>query len=151
MSNIIFSNLTIETSRRHWNWWGSAEMCKFVLKKRSATSKLGAIRDVSIDNIIARPMGTSTITGHEDQPLENIRITNVRMNVVPENAKDKRATHAIVIDKVRGLQIRDLSIDWMKESAEPKWGSALILKNVKDVTIDSFAGRQGLIAPRQLL
>ena len=35
VSDVIVSNLTIETSRRHWNWWGSAEMCKFVLKKRT--------------------------------------------------------------------------------------------------------------------
>ena len=95
MSNVIFSNLTIETSRRHWNWWGSAEMCKFVLKKRNATSKLGAIRDIFIDNIMAQPMGTSTITGHADQPLENIRITNVQMTMNPEDAKDKRAVNAL--------------------------------------------------------
>ena len=61
-----------------------------------------------------------------------------------EDTKDKRATHAMVIEKVKGLQIRNLTIAWKEDRVEPKWGSALILKDVKDVTIDSFSGRQGL-------
>lgn len=154
VSNVIFSNLTIETSRRHWNWWGDSEMCKFVLKKRSDSSRLGKIRDIFIDNVIAYPMGTSTITGHADQPLENIRISNVQMHMTPENAKDKRASHALKIEGVDGLRIRDLSIKWGEEKPEEKWGSGLVLKNVSDFVIDSFSGRQGLLdgaAPAILL
>jgi len=144
VSNIIFSNLTIETSRRHWNWWGDSEMCKFVLKKRTESSRLGKIRDIIIDNIVAHPMGTSTITGHPDQPLENIRISNVQMYMEPENAKDKRASHAMKIEGVNELKIRDLSIRWTEGETEAKWESALHLKNVSDFVIDSFSGRQGL-------
>ncbi len=144
VSNVIFSNLTIETSRRHWNWWGDSEMCKFVLKKREESSRLGKIRDIIVDNIIAHPMGTSTITGHPDQSLENIRISNVQMYMIPENAKDKRSSHALKIENVNGLKIRDLSVVWDEEKPEEKWGSALVLKNVSDFVIDSFEGRQGL-------
>lgn len=144
VSNVIFSNLTIETSRRHWNWWGDSEMCKFVLKKRRDNSPLGKIRDIIIDNVIAYPMGTSTITGHPDQPLENIRISNVQMHMTPENAKDKRASNALKIEGVNGLKVRDLSVKWAEEGPEEKWQSALVLKNVSDFVIDSFSGRQGL-------
>ncbi|MEX1241647.1 MAG: glycosyl hydrolase family 28 protein [Cyclobacteriaceae bacterium] len=144
VSNVIFSNLTIETSRRHWNWWGDSEMCKFVLKKRSETSRLGKIKDIMIDNIIAHPMGTSTITGHPEQSLENIRISNVQVYMEPENAKDKRASHALRVERVNGLKMRDLSIGWKEDQTEEKWQSALVLKNVADFVIDSFSGRQGL-------
>ena len=144
VSNVIVSNLTIETSRRHWNWWGDSEMCKFVLKKRRDSSPLGKIRDIVIDNIIAYPMGTSTITGHPDQPLENIRISNVQMYMTPEDAKDKRSSHALKIENVNGLKIRDLSVKWDEEKPEERWGSALALINVTDFVIDSFSGRQGL-------
>ena len=144
VSNVIFSNLTIETSRRHWNWWGDSEMCKFVLKKRQESSRLGKIKDIIIDNIIASPRGTSTITGHPDQPLENIRISNVQMFMNPENVKDKRATDALKIEGVQGLKIRDLSVKWTEDETEEKWQSALVLKNVSDFVIDSFSGRQGL-------
>ena len=144
VSHVVISNLTIETSRRHWNWWGGAEMFKFVLKKRKDTSPLGKITDIIMDNIIAHPMGTSTIIGHPDQPLENIRISNVQMYMTPENAKDKRASHALKIEGVSGLKIRDLSIHWSEEMQEEKWASALVLKNVSGFMLDGFSGRQGL-------
>jgi hypothetical protein len=144
VSDVIFSNLTIETSRRHWNWWGSSEMCKFVLKKRQDSSRLGRIKDIIIDNITAHPMGTSTITGHADQPLENIRISNVHMSMLPENAKDKRASDAFRIEQVNGLKIRDLTVEWNEPEIEGKWESALVLKNVSDFVVDSFTARQGL-------
>src|SRR5665647_1633803 len=144
ISNVIFSNLTIETNRRHWNWWGSAEMCKFILSKRTATSKLGKIKDIFVSNIIANTRGTSTITGHTDQALENIRLTNVQLFMNSEDAKDKRATDAIKIKGVNGLKIRDLSVNWAIDVTEEKWRSALVLKNISDFEINSFSGRQGI-------
>lgn len=144
VSDVIFSNLSIDTSRRHWNWWGDSEMCKFVLKERTDASALGQIRDIFIDNITVRARGTSTITGHAGQLLENIRMSNVRIFMDVENAKDKRATDAMLIENVKGLQLRDVSVEWNEKDTEPAWQSALVLKNVQDFTVDMFSGRQGL-------
>ena len=145
VSDIIFRNLTIETNRRHWNWWGSAELCKFKLSKRSDTSKLGRIRDIVIDTIISHPRGTSTIKGQPEQPLENIRMNNVQIFMAPEDTIDKRSSHALVIEDVKGLFIQDMIVKWDEESPEKNWQSALVLKNVSDFEIRSFSGRQGLI------
>jgi hypothetical protein len=142
--DVIVSNLTVETSRRHWNWWGSAELCKLVLKKRTPASRLGAIRDIVVANVIARVRGTSTIVGHAERPIENIRFSNLDITMLPENAVDKRASHALVLEGVSGVQLRDLSVRWTDEGAEPKWQSALALRNVTDFEIDGFRGRQGL-------
>ncbi|HEY4656692.1 MAG TPA: glycosyl hydrolase family 28 protein [Cyclobacteriaceae bacterium] len=144
VSDVIFSNLTIETSRRHWNWWGDSEMCKFVLKKREESSRLGKIRDIVVDNVIAHVRGTSTITGHAEQPLENIRISNVQVFMNPENANDKRATDALRLEGVQGLKIRDLSVRWTEDQTEARWQSALSLKNVSDFEVVAFSGRQGI-------
>jgi hypothetical protein len=144
VSDIIVSNLTIETNRRHWNWWGSAEMCKFVLKKRTPTSPLGAIRDIIVDNVIGQTRGTSTIVGHEERPIENIRLSNIDIVMHPENAPDKRATHALYLDRVRGARIRDLSVRWAEEATEPRWQSALVLRRVSEFEIATFTGRQGI-------
>jgi hypothetical protein len=144
VSDVIFSNLTIETSRRHWNWWGSSEMCKFVLKKRTDSSPLGRIKDIVIDNIIVRARGTTTITGHTGQPLENIRMSNVRLFMDVEDSKDKRASDAIRFENVKGLKLRDVSVEWNEKETEPGWQSALVLKNVSDFMVDTFLGRQGL-------
>ncbi len=143
VSDVVISNLTIETNRRHWNWWGSAELCKIVLLKRHKDSTLGRIQNVIVQNIVAHTRGTSLITGHVEQPIENISFTNVKIFMNPEDAKDKRATHAFHIRSSRKLRIRDLSVDWSEEP-EAKWKSALVLTNVSDFVVDSFWGRQGL-------
>jgi hypothetical protein len=144
VSDVIVSNLTVETARRHWNWWGSAELCKLVLKKRTPASKLGAIRDITVDNVIARVRGTSTIVGHPERPVENLRLSNINLTMLPENAPDKRADDALVIESVRGVRVRDLSVRWGEEGTEPKWRSALVLRKVSDFDVDGFTGRQGL-------
>lgn len=145
VSDIIFRDLTVETNRRAWNWWGNAELCKFKLSKRSDTSKLGKIRDIVIDTIISHPRGTSIIKGQPEQPLENIRINNVQIFMTHEDAIDKRSSHAVVIEDVKGLFIQDMTIKWDEEDPEKNWQSALVLKNVSDFEIRSFSGRQGLI------
>lgn len=144
VSDIVFRNLTVETNRRHWNWWGSAELCKFKLSKRSDTSNLGKIRDIVIDTIISHPRGTSIIKGHPEQPLENLRINNVQIFMTREDAIDKRSSHAIVVEEVKGLFVKDMTIKWDEEEPEKNWQSALVLKNVTDFEIRSFSGRQGL-------
>ena len=119
-------------------------MCKFVLKKRTPESRLGVIRDVVVDNIVAHPRGTSTITGHAERPLENIRLSNIDITMLPENAVDKRATDALRLEHVRGARIRDLSVRWSEDAPEPKWQSALVVRRVSEFDIAGFAGRQGV-------
>ena len=58
VSDVRFQNVTFDTRRRHWNWWGSAEVFKFVLKKRSANSPLGRIENVTIDGAQGAARGT---------------------------------------------------------------------------------------------
>jgi hypothetical protein len=149
VSDVIFSRLTIETSRRHWNWWGSAEMCRFVLKKRTPTSRLGAIKDVVIDTMVAHARGTSTIVGHPARPIERIRIANIQLEMLAEDAVDKRATHALVVENVHDLRMRDLTVRWSDDAPEAKWQSAVVLRRVHDFTIDGFAGRQGVATSDQ--
>ena len=46
VEDLLVANVTMDLRRRHWNWWGSAEPFYFVLKRRTADSRLGAVRDV---------------------------------------------------------------------------------------------------------
>ena len=144
VSDVLFSNVTLDLNRRHWNWWGSAEAFKFILKKRTPDSKLGAIRNVVIDNVISHARGTSTITGHAERPLQNLTISDFQVFMEEENAVDKRATHAITIDGVNGLTLRNVSVKWSEDQTEPLWESALCLRNVTGFDLDHFSGRQGL-------
>jgi polygalacturonase len=143
VSDVIVSHLTIDTARRHWNWWGSAEMCKLVLKKRRPDSRLGTIRDIVVDTVTARTRGTSTITGHPERPIDNLRLSNIDVTMLPEDAVDKRATDAVQLAHLRGLRIRDLAVRWAGDAPEPKWQSALVLREVAGFSIDGFTGEPG--------
>jgi hypothetical protein len=145
VSDILVSDVTMELNRRHWNWWGSAEVFKIVLKRRTPTSRIGAIKNVVLDNIVSHTRGTSLLEGLPEHPLDNIRISRLQMFMEPENAPDKRATDALHAENVTGLHLDDVDVSWDIEHTEPLWKSALSLKHVTDFFISNFSGCQ---APR---
>lgn len=53
--------------------------------------------------------------------------------------------YMIILNDCRNvlLRIRDLSVRWSAEASEPKWQSALVLRDVAGFSIDGFTGRQG--------
>lgn len=133
--DVRFVNVTFETNRRHWNWWGSAEVMKFVLKRRRPESRLGRICDITMDGVQGTARGTSLVAGHADRPLENITIANLRVKMLAENRPDKRATHALVFQGIDGLTLRDVEVDWDREQPEPKWGHALVLRDISNLVL----------------
>ncbi len=141
VSDVRFVNVTFETSRRHWNWWGSAEVMKFVLKKRTPESRLGRIHDITVDGAQGTARGTSLVAGHAERKLENITIANLRLTMLAENRPDKRTTHALVFQGIEGLTLRDVAVSWDREKPEPKWGSALVLRDVSNLTLHDFQGQ----------
>ncbi len=141
VSDVRFVNVSFETNRRHWNWWGSAEVMKFVLKQRTPQSRLGRIRDITIDGAQGTARGTSLVAGHTDRKLESITIANLRVKMLAENLPDKRATHGLVFQGVDGLTLRGVDISWDREQSEPKWGSALVLRDVSNLMLQDFQGQ----------
>jgi hypothetical protein len=143
VSDVRFVNVTFDLNRRHWNWWGSAEVMKLVLKKRTPESRLGRIRDITIDGAQGTARGTSRVTGHAERRLENITVANLRLKLLAENQPDKRATDALVFEAIDGLTLRDVEVDWDREKPEPKWGSALVLRDVSNLILQDFRGQAG--------
>jgi hypothetical protein len=140
ISDVRVHNITFETNRRHWNWWGSAEVFKIVLKKRTPESPLGRIENVVIDGAQGTARGTSTITGHPDRPIRDVSIRGLRVKMLPENKRDKRATDAIRIERVQSLAIDDVSVEWDREAPEPAWCSALVLRDITGLLLERFRG-----------
>jgi hypothetical protein len=143
VSDIRFSDITFELNRRHWNWWGSAEVFKFVLKKRTPESRLGRIENVTISGAQGTARGTSLVRGHPERPLRNITIEGLRVNMLPEDKPDKRASHAMVMERVDGLILRNVEVEWDTTSPEPAWGSALVLRDIERLRMEGFHGQAG--------
>lgn len=143
VSDVRFQNITFETSRRHWNWWGDAEVMKVVLKKRAPDSRLGRIEHVTVDGAQGTARGTSVVAGHPERMLEDITISNLRVRMLAENKPDKRATHGLVFERVKGLALRHLGVEWDREAPEPRWESALVLRDIQGLSLESFEGEAG--------
>jgi hypothetical protein len=114
---------------------------KFVLKKRNPDSRLGRIRNITIDGAHGTARGTSRVAGHAERKLENIAILNLRVEMLPENLPDKRATDALIFEGIHQLTLRDVEVLWDADRPEPKWGSALVLRDITDLQMSNFHGR----------
>lgn len=138
--NIQFNNISIECSRRHFNWWGNADPIWLVVLKRRPDSRVGQIRNVTFNNIMAHGMGTSKLEGFEGKPLENIRMNNVQFFMYAENYIDKRADDAFRASRVNDLWLTDISVKWDTTAIEPLWRNAFTFENVNKAVLNRLSG-----------
>ncbi|MGD1009026.1 MAG: glycosyl hydrolase family 28 protein [Candidatus Aminicenantales bacterium] len=151
VENIVLSNLTIETVRNDWFWWGDGEPFHFNIRKRSEVHAgwpkakdrpAGAIRNVKIQNVIARGYGMSVCNGHPDSWLDGVSFENVKLTIAhdPKAPYDK-AVEAIRFELARNLRLRDFEVVWEKP-LYGQWRSAFAFENVKGLTLDGVICRQ---------
>jgi hypothetical protein len=142
VSDVKFSNITLDLNRKHFNWWGNADPIWLVVLKRNENSKVGAIKNITFDNISGDCQGTSRLEGFPGSPLENIRMNNLKFTINPESLPDKRATHGFIAHDVKRLSISDFDLVWNEQSTEPRWQSAFRFENVEDLWLGAISCRQ---------
>lgn len=81
--NISFSNITAETRMYDFGWWGHGEIIHVSSIRYTDDDALGAIEDVRFSNIRGRGPNGVVIAGVEEQPLQNILLENVEIEVTP--------------------------------------------------------------------
>jgi polygalacturonase len=151
VENVVLSNLTIETVRYDWFWWGDGEPFHFNIRKRSEVHAnwpkdkdrpAGAIRNVKIQNVIARGHGMSVCNGHPDSWLDGLSFENVKLTIAhdPRFPYDK-AVQAIKFELARNLRLRDFEVIWEKPLFE-KWQSALAFEKIKGLILEGVSARQ---------
>jgi polygalacturonase len=151
VENVVLSNLTIETVRHDWFWWGDGEPFHFNIRKRSEVHAdwpaekdrpAGAIRDIKIQNVIARGHGSSVCNGHPDSWLDDVSFENVKLTVAhdPKAPYDK-AVHGLVFKQARNLRLRNVEVVW-EEPGSAKWESGLAFEEVRGLTLDGITARQ---------
>ena len=142
VSDVLVSNITMDLKRRHWNWWGDAQVFNLVLKKRRDSSREGSIRNVRISDIVAHAQGTSRITSLLKTPVEDFTLSNVKIFMEAESTPDKRTSDAMQFKNVSGLKVKDVEIYWAEDNTEPKWKSALVLEKVNGFELQGLKVRQ---------
>ena len=155
VENVVLSDLVIDCVRHDWFWWGDGEPFHFNIKRRSEVHAgwpkdkdrpAGAIRNVKIQNVIARGAGASVCNGHPDSWLDDVSFENVKLTIAhdPRFAYDK-AVHALTFKQARNLRLRDLEVVWEKPAYE-QWRSALCFEEVEGLVLDGFRGGQAPVA-----
>lgn len=140
VSDIVFANLTMDLHRRHWNWWGSGKVFSLVLKKRRPESVVGTSRNITFDNVTAYAQGTSRAVTLVDKPLENLRLSNLRIYMEPETTPDKRTANARLFSDVHDLTLNDVAVCWNDQTPEPAWQSGL-LNQVRNFRLRNVSAR----------
>ena len=149
VENIILSDLIIDCVRHDWFWWGDGEPFHFNIKRRSEVHAgwpkekdrpAGAIRNIKIQNVIARGAGASVCNGHPDSWLDGVSFENVRLTIAhdPRFPYDK-AVHALTFKQARNLRLRDLEVVW-EEPGYDQWRSALRFEEVEGLVLEGFRG-----------
>jgi len=145
VEDVVISNVSIETRRFDWFWWGDGDPIHFNIKRRSEVDgtkrehepPAGKIRNVSISNVIAHGTGTSAINGHPDSWLENIHLDNVRLFVSHDPAAPYENTrNAIMLRQARNFSMKDVQIRW-DQPHSPTWRSGLAAEGVEDLRLDA--------------
>jgi polygalacturonase len=145
VEDVVISNVSIETRRFDWFWWGDGDPIHFNIKRRSEIDgtkrdqepPAGKIRNVSISNVIAHGTGTSAINGHPDSWLENIHLDNVRLFVSHDPAAPYENTRtAIALRQARNFSIKDSQVRW-DQSRSATWRSGLTAEDVEDLRLDT--------------
>ncbi len=147
VEDVVISNLTIETRRFDWFWWGDGDPIHFNIKRRSEVDgtkranepPAGKIRNVSIQNVIAHGAGTSAINGHPDSWLENIHLDNVRLFVSHDPSAPYETTRAaMALRQARNFSMRDCEIRWGQPPAAT-WRSGLTAEDVDGLRLDTVS------------
>jgi polygalacturonase len=152
---LTISNITMEDVRNPIFMRATASQGSDAEQPADAEAK-GTVRDVLIDNVFARGQGlTSMISGLPGHDIRNVSVSHTRITTVeggrlewahrepPEFESDypeaimlgNLPSYGMYCRHVNGLKLRD--VEYVAENADAR--PALMLDNVKNADIDSFA------------
>ena len=132
IDNVLFANITVETGFAPHKWWGAAEPIHVSHFPRSASTRLGHVRNIRFNNILCRGESGIFLMGWTNSPLENIALDNVRVEIaktseVPGGFYDERPQglfKGIFAYKLAGLYARDIR-NLSLHQVQVVWGQPL--------------------------
>jgi hypothetical protein len=152
ISDVLFSDLTIDCNRFDWFWAGDGQPFHIRTARMSELTHEApkadeppptSIRNVQFRNVVARGKGSSLLYGHSESPLDGITFENVKLSISADPAAPfDKAEHALHFRWVKDLKLENLEVVWQKP-ALPAWKSALYLEHIDGLQLDRFAGPSG--------
>lgn len=148
ISNVIFADLTINCRRFDWFWAGDAQpfRCRsYRLREIDPTAPKekeappGAIRGLTLSNIVAHAQGCSMFYGHPECWLDHITLENMKLFVSTDpTAPYDTAEHALDFRRVTALKLKNVQVQW-EEPFLSSWKSPLNLEEIQGLELDGFS------------
>jgi polygalacturonase len=147
VEDVVISNVTIQTQRFDWFWWGDGDPIHFNIKRRSEVDgtkrenepAAGSIRHVTIRDVLAHGTGTSVVNGHPDSWLDDVRFEDVRLFLSHDaNAPYEDTRTALALRYARHVTMNGLEIHWEVPHAAT-WQSAFSAEDVEDLVLNGAA------------
>jgi polygalacturonase len=151
IENVLFANITVQTSFSPHKWWGAAEPIHVSHFPRTPQTRLGHIRNIRFSNILCRGENGVFLMGWTNSPLENIVLDNVTVQIAktgrePGGFYDERPQGlfrglflsklaGIYAHDINGLSLHHVEVVWGKPS-DPSYGRGLDRENVENLDLD---------------
>jgi polygalacturonase len=157
MSNMIFSNIIIDTRLYPGEWWGHGEPIHISALPGMGYKEVGTISNIKFSNIIAKGEQGIVLLGSNESVLKNISFENIQLvlsygkftdvnggnfDLRPTNdsktALFKHDIPAIYASKIDNLTIRDLRVSW-DPSLPAYFTNAIFCDHFNHLVIDGLS------------
>lgn len=158
ISNMLFSNMIIDTRLYPGQWWGHGEPIHISALPGLGSKKVGTLSNIRFTNIIARGEQGIVLYGSDESTLRDIRFDNVQLTIVrgrltdvyggnfdlravndPRQGIFKHDIPALFARHVDGLTLRGLDVRW--DSTLPAYfTNAVYCEDFSRLTVEDFRG-----------
>ncbi|MGY4538484.1 polygalacturonase [Mucilaginibacter sp. UYNi724] len=159
LENISFSDMTIETYLRTGDWWGNGEPIHISAVRGKEDVKMGAIKNVTFDNIVCKGENGLLIYGSQQSIIKNVKLNNVsfefrnsKLNKYAGGNIDLRGAlyekeqlfqsdiPGLLAHYVDGLSISNFKLSWDNTITEPYFTQGVQVDHFKSIDIRNFSG-----------
>jgi polygalacturonase len=158
ISNILFTDIVIQTRLHTGHWWGNGEPIHVSAIAQNKNVPVGGIANIRFENIIAQSEAGILLYGDPEQPLQNILLKDVQLKIVSgahtaayggnfdlrpiTDLKDGIFSHdipGIFAQDVEGLTLDAIHLTW-GSGLPPYFTHGIQAESVNDLCIDDFNG-----------
>jgi hypothetical protein len=155
ISRITFRNIEFVSQYHSIPWWGRGEGISFTAIPRTATTKLGKLHDVTVENVCGRAENSLRVNGAGPGHIANVQFKNVsvkfsRWTKYPGDVYDNRptkvlpptephATDGFNLRNVDGVSLENCAVSWL-ENSSVHFGEAVGAEAVSNLKISGFKG-----------
>jgi len=165
IENVRFTNIIIETRRFYDRWWGKAEPIYVTAFNRYERTKVGKIKNLYFGNITCKGENGVYISGQEGNPVEEIVLDNVRVEIEKwtkwdggiydrrpslDEGLDRGNTAGIYCANAKDITLRHVKVVW-PEKLEDYYGAALEAHNVEDLSYEDFKGKAAFAGKEDII